>query len=205
MSLQQASGIILKVISKMNKKQIKNLIRLLNRAGVLKDVKRTGWVLEGVKDAESVADHTWRMSLLILLLADDTLDKERLMEMNVIHDLGEVGVGDIKWESGRKVIGDQEQKHKDEMSIMKRVFGNYPDGKKYIKLLKEFNEQKTPEAKFLKQIDKLEMALQALEYEQQGFPPKRFNQFWENVEKYLEGKSLEPIFRELQRMRKGKS
>jgi len=85
------------------------------------------------------------------------------------------------------------------MTVMKKVFGNYPDGKKYIKLLKEFNEQKSPEAKFLKQIDKLEMVLQALEYERAGY--KNLNEFWENAEKYLEGKELEPIFRELQKMK----
>lgn len=186
----------------MKRTEIKNLITLLNRAGVLKDVKRTGWVLEGVDNAESVADHTWRMGLLIMLLADKDLDRNKLLEMNAVHDLGEIGVGDIKWESGKKVIGDQEVKHKDEMAVMNRIFGDYPGGKKYINLLKEFNEQKTPEAKFLKQIDKLEMALQALEYEQQGYSVKRLDQFWENAEKYLEGQSLEPIFRELQKMRK---
>ena len=186
------------------KKEINALITLLNRAGVLKQVKRTGWVLEGVKDAESVADHTWRMSLLIALLTPKTLNKEKLLEMNIIHDLGEIGVGDIKWEIGKKVIGDEDVKQKDEMATMKAIFGNYSDGKKYIQLLQEFNEQKTPEAKFLKQIDNLEMTLQALEYEQQGYSAKRLNQFWENAEKYLEGKELEPIFRELQRMRKNK-
>lgn len=188
----------------MDKKEISNLITLLSRAGVLKEVKRTGWVLEGVKDAESVADHTWRMSLLIALLAPNSLNKEKLLEMNIIHDLGEIGVGDIKWEVGKKVIGDQEAKRKDEMIVMQRIFGSYSDGKKYIMLLQEFNEQKSPEAKFLKQIDKLEMVVQALEYEQQGYSAKRLNQFWENAEKYLKGQSLEPIFRELQGRRKNK-
>lgn len=186
----------------MDKKQIKDLIKLINHAGVLKDVKRTGWVLEGVENAESVADHTWRMGLLVMLLADKSLDKEKLLEMNTIHDLGEIGIGDIKWESGKKVISDPKMKHKDELSVMKRIFDEYPYGNKYIGLLNEFNEQKTPEAKFLKQIDKLEMAIQALEYEQKGYSAKKLDQFWENAEKYLEGQSLEPIFRELQKMRK---
>lgn len=47
-----------KQINKFDSDEIRNLITLLNRAGILKEVKRTGWVLEGVKDAESVADHT---------------------------------------------------------------------------------------------------------------------------------------------------
>lgn len=183
----------------MNKAQIKNLIALITQAGSLKSVKRTGWILKGVKNAESVADHTWRMGLLISLLTPKNLNKEKLLEMNTIHDLGEIGVGDIKWETGRKVIGSQKIKHQDEVTVMRKIFGNYPAGKKYIKLLKEFNEQKSPEAKFLKQIDKLEMALQALEYERAGY--KNLNEFWENAEKYLEGEELEPIFRELQKMR----
>ena len=119
----------------MDQKHLRNLITVLNRAGVLKQVKRTGWVLEGVKNAESVADHTWRMSLLLTLLTPKSLNKEKLLEMNIIHDLGEIGVGDIKWESGKKVIGDQEAKRKDEMATMEKIFGNYTDGKKYINLL----------------------------------------------------------------------
>jgi len=52
-----------KQINKFVSDEIKNLITLLSRAGGLKGVQRTGWVLEGVKDAESVADHTWRMKV----------------------------------------------------------------------------------------------------------------------------------------------
>ena len=186
----------------MDKKQIKDLIKLISRAGLLKDVKRTGWILQGVQDAESVADHTWRMGLLVMLLADKSLDKQKLLEMNTVHDLGEIGIGDIKWESGKKVISDPKIKHKDEIAVLNNIFHNNPDKQKYLNLLKEFNEQKSPEAKFLKQIDKLEMTIQAFEYEQKGYSAKKLDQFWENAEKYLEGQSLEPIFRELQKMRK---
>ena len=186
----------------MKKDQILKLIKIFKAAGVLKTIPRTGWLLKGVKEAESVADHTWRMSLLIMLLAPKKLDKTKLLEMNTVHDLGEIGIGDIKWETGKKVITDQKIKHKDEIKVMKKIFGNYSQGNKYVELLKEFNEQKTPEAKFLKQIDKLEMAIQALEYEEAGHEAKDLDEFWQNAEKYLEGQSLEPIFRQLQKMRK---
>jgi putative hydrolase of HD superfamily len=178
------------------------VIKLLIKAGILKQVKRTGWALKGIEKIESVADHTWRMGLLVSLLAPKNLDKLKLHEMNIIHDLGEIGIGDIKWEAGRKVISSQKIKHEDEMRVMQGIFENHKDKNKYLSLLKEFNEQKTPEAKFLKQIDKLEMSLQALEYEQDGYPPRLFDEFWENAEKYLEGKELEPIFRKLQSLRK---
>jgi 5'-deoxynucleotidase YfbR-like HD superfamily hydrolase len=63
------------------------------------------------------------------------------------------------------------------------------------------SNNKFSEAKFLKQIDKLEMALQALEYERDGQNSKSLNEFWENSEKYLSGKELDPYFKELQKMR----
>lgn len=185
----------------MDKQKIRKIIKVLSKAGVLKEVLRTGWVLKGVEDVESVADHTWRMGLLIMLLAPKNLDRLKLLEMNTIHDLGEIGVGDIKWESGTKVISSKSVKHKDEMKVMNDTFGDYKNGKKYIELLREFNEQKTPEAKLLKQVDKLEMALQALEYEEGGYPADLFDEFWENAEKYLKGRELERFFRELQKMR----
>ncbi len=186
----------------MNKRQIKRLIKLLNKAITLKEVKRTGWVLKGIKGAESVADHTWLMSLLIVLLAPDSLDKEKLLKMNAIHDLGEIAIGDTKWEKGQEILSPQSVKRRAEMKIVKKMFKNYPNGKEYIELLQEFNKNKTPEAKFLKQIDKMEMAIQALKYEQEGYSSHLFDEFWENTEKYLKGQSLEPVFREFEKMRK---
>lgn len=185
----------------MKTNKIKNLISIFSKAGVLKDIKRTGWVLKGIQEAESVADHTWRMSFLILLLVGKKLNRQKLLEMCIIHDFGEIGVGDIKWETGKKVISSPRTKHKDELAALQKIFNNHKDKEKYVKLLKEFNEQKTQEARFLKQIDKLEMILQALEYEQKGYPAHLFDEFWENAEKYLEGKRLEPIFRYLQKIR----
>ncbi|MCJ7805880.1 HD domain-containing protein [Patescibacteria group bacterium] len=186
----------------MDKKQIKILVDLFDKAGTLKDVKRTGWVLKGVEDAESVADHTWRMCLCCVLLADKNVDKQKLVEMCIVHDLGEIEVGDIKWETGKKVLFSPTPKRGKELAVVKEIFGKLAGGRKYINLLKEFNEQKTPEAKLLKQIEKVEMTLQALEYEKRGYRAKKFDEFWENSEKYLKGNSLEPIFRYLQEARK---
>jgi len=47
----------------MDKQRIRLIIKIASKAGELKQVLRTGWVLKGVENAESVADHTWRMSL----------------------------------------------------------------------------------------------------------------------------------------------
>ena len=171
------------------------LLDLILEIGILKRVQRTGWVLKGVKDVEPVAEHTWRVAMLALLLAPELgLDQLKLVKMALIHDLGEAGIGDIKWESGKKVIGSQKKKHNDEERIIRQMFADNPSFQEYIDLWKEFSAQKTREAKIVKQLDKLEMVIQALEYEKEGYPSEWFDEFWENAEKYLKGQELEALF-----------
>jgi putative hydrolases of HD superfamily len=183
----------------------KEIIKIATKGGILKTVKRTGWILKGVKNAESVADHTWRMGLLILLLAPDNLNKQKLLEMNTIHDLGEVGIGDIKWEEGTKTISSPEDKHADELNTVKKIFGNNKDLKKLLELLKDYNQQKSPEAKFLKQLDKIEMIFQALDYENEGYESSLFDEFWLNAEKYIKDNKLIVLFSELKKKRRSKT
>lgn len=184
----------------MNKEEFLNL---LLEIGLLKRIQRTGWVLKGVKNAESVAEHTWRVAMLALLLADKLkVNQLKLVKMALIHDLGEIGIGDIKWESGKRIIGSQKQKHKDERNVVERIFADNPSFKEYVSLWEEFEEQKTRESKIVKLLDKLEMAIQALEYEKEGYSSDLFEEFWENTEKYLKNSELEEYLRLLQESRK---
>jgi len=110
--------------------------------------------------------------------------------------LGEAAIGDLVWERGRRVIGSQKQKHSDELKAIKYIFdsNNYQE---YIDLWQEFEEQKTLEARLLKQIDKLEMVVQAQEYEQEG--NKNLEEFWQNAEKYLKDSELSEYFRDIKK------
>ena len=184
----------------MDKKTITPLIKVLRKAGELKKLKRTGWILKGIRNPEHVSDHTWRVTLMASILADNTINREKLHDMAIVHDLGEIIVGDVKWEKGKRVLMPERPKRKKEETAIAEIFKGHPKQKYYVSLLEEFTEQKTPEARFLMQIDKLERTLQALEYEESD--NKNLNEFFESAEKFLEGKELEPIFRELQRMRK---
>jgi len=184
----------------MDKKQIRKLIKVLKTAGGLKRIKRTGWVIKGVKDAESVADHNWRVTLFSSLISDNTIDRQKLLDMAIVHELGELTVGDVRWQEGKKILIDEMKKRKKEEKAVKDLFKGHPKQKYYVSLLEEYTEQKTQESKLLMQIDKLERTLQAMEYEQEG--TKDLNEFWESAGEFLKGKELEPIFRELQKMRK---
>ena len=61
----------------------------------LKSILRTGWVRAGVKSPESVAAHSWGMSVLAMHLCPPELDRMRVLEMCLVHDLPEVEVGDL--------------------------------------------------------------------------------------------------------------
>ena len=173
----------------------KDFLDLISEIGLLKKVKRTGWVVQGVENAESVAEHSWRTAMLALFFAKEFgLDEMKTVKMSLIHDLGEVIIGDIKWEEGREVIASQEIKHQDEEKAIEKLFSDNPSFQEYVHLWKEFNEQKTDEAKLVKEFDKLEMVIQASEYQKDGYPKEIFDQFWENGAKYLQNGKLKEYF-----------
>ncbi|HUV72301.1 MAG TPA: HD domain-containing protein, partial [Clostridia bacterium] len=60
----------------------KEFLDLILEIGLLKKIQRTGWVLKGVKDVESVAEHTWRVAIFALLFAKDLrLDELKTVKM----------------------------------------------------------------------------------------------------------------------------
>ncbi|NTU72930.1 HD family hydrolase [Candidatus Roizmanbacteria bacterium] len=165
---------------------MEELIKIARTAGYLKRLRRTGWVRIGVQDAESVADHVYRTTLLCMLLTKKlNINHERLLQMALVHDLGETATSDIRYEEGAKVIASEEAKNKIEADVLQTLFSNLEDGNYYLELWYEFRDQHTEEAKLLKQIEKIEMALQAVEYQEIGLPADLTREFIENAQKYV--------------------
>ncbi|MBI4130193.1 HD domain-containing protein [Candidatus Roizmanbacteria bacterium] len=180
----------------------KTIIQVAMQVGLLKHVKRHGWILKGIRNSESVAEHSFRVTFLTMLLHENRrLNKEKIMNMALLHDLGTALIGDIVYEQGRNIVAAFKYKHKDERNAFKEMFKDVEGKEKYLSLWDEFIAQTTPEAKFVKQVEKLEMVLQALEYEQQGYEPVLFDEFWENASLYIKNSELEPLYRELQEER----
>lgn len=180
---------------------MKKAIDFLETVGRLKRVKRTGWVIRGVKSPESVAEHSYRTAILAMLVAKKlNLNENKLMKMALIHDLAEAVVGDVIVEGKRKSISLKE-KHKKEKKAMRKIFSDLEDGKEYFNLWLEFERQKTKEAKILKQLDKLEMVLQALEYEMM-MDPKVFDEFWKTSKRRIKDKYLVSLFEKLETLRR---
>lgn len=179
----------------------KNLIKIVRQVGVLKRIKRVGWAFKDIKEVESVADHSFRTAVLAMLLAKEfNLDEGKMVKMALIFNLGKMGVGEKRWEEGAKRLSPLKDKWRVERDAIRKLF-SASEYSYFLDLWKEWEAQKSREAKILKQIGKLEMIFQALEYQQAGYPSDIFDEFWENAEKYLKGQELEDIFFKLREMR----
>ena len=125
----------------------------------LKHLSRAGWCRVGIPDPESVASHSWGVALLVLLLSPPHLNKERMLELALIHDLPEVIVGDI---TPHDNITKQEKQHREAQAAATLLPPHL------LRIWKEYEENQTEEAKFVHMLDKLDMALQAIAYEHQA-------------------------------------
>jgi len=153
------------------------LIKFLKMAGQLKKELRRGWLIKaGVLNPESVADHTFRVVLLSMVLGDlRRLDVEKMMKLAIIHDLGESLTGDITpMDTDRK-----KTKERDESNAIKELFDCLPETLKenYLQLWNELCAGSSAESKIVSEVDKLEMALQASEYIEEGYSKERLNEF----------------------------
>ncbi|MDA1131352.1 MAG: HD domain-containing protein [archaeon] len=137
----------------------KKLIDILG----LKNIIRAGWLKVGIERPESVASHSWGMSALALELCPQHLDLSKVLSLCIVHDIPEIIVGDLT------PLDDCTNKAKDEHSAMQKL------APQWLHLFEEYAAGKTAEAKFVKQIDKLDMALQAMIYRnEQGVDTSEF-------------------------------
>src|SRR3990170_2892125 len=73
-----------------------NLVNFFETVGKLKATARSGWVEAGIQKPESVADHTFRTSIICMIYSDlEGLDELRVLRMALIHDLPEAITGDL--------------------------------------------------------------------------------------------------------------
>ncbi|WP_328385249.1 HD domain-containing protein [Streptomyces sp. NBC_00400] len=133
--------------------------------GMLKRAKRTGWWIAGVKDPESIAEHSFRVGIIGAVLAMmEGADPAKVALMCLFHDTQETRVGDIphigrrylKAASNEKVTADQvSAAHPAVASGVQRIVDEYENGDAI-------------EVVVAHDADKLECLVQAVEYREQG-------------------------------------
>lgn len=179
----------------------------LKTVGKSKRLLRSGWVREKVKDPESVAEHSFRVGVLAMVLSDKLgykLNQEKLMKMALLHDLGEVVTGDTVTERWDIIdLKKRNEKEQEEREGIRAIFDKIGEADTYLAIYDEMVDRTTDEAKVFWQIDKLEMALQALEYEkEQG---KNLEEFFLSVSLYhVKDPLIKNIFEQIVRSRREK-
>lgn len=138
-----------------------SLRETLGEALDLKALDRAGWVRCGLSAPESVAAHSWGVAWLALALCPEHLDRQRCLGMALLHDLAEVRVGDITPRDGVPA----HHKASAEKQAFHDLLAERPD---LLGLATEYEARDTPEARFVRQLDRLDMALQARRYHDQG-------------------------------------
>ena len=131
-------------------------LEILHVAEKLKDTPRHCTTTQG--RTESVAEHSWRVSLMAFLLRREfpDVDMDRVVDMCLIHDLGECFTGDIptfvKTDSDRSV----------EDNLLEQWVSSLPEevASDLKSLYAEMDAQETKEARIYKAMDKLEALIQ---------------------------------------------
>jgi putative hydrolases of HD superfamily len=148
---------------------LEKYIAFIEEIEKMKSVLRTSWNSSGRRDSD--AEHSWRLALLACVISEEykELDINKLLVMSLIHDIGEIYEGDIS----AALKPDQENKFQTEYRAVQQVFSLLPEAQanRMLELWLEYNENKTPEAKLIKALDKAETILQ----HNQGRTPANFD------------------------------
>jgi 5'-deoxynucleotidase YfbR-like HD superfamily hydrolase len=143
-----------------------DVAHFLWEAGTLKNARRTGWWMAGVRDPESVAEHAWRTSVIASVIATlEGADAARAAHLAVWHDSQETRTGDVN-HLGKKYAapGDPKAVTEDQTAGMPEVLRTAVRA-----VIAEYEAKETPEAICARDADKLECMLQGLEYKAQGY------------------------------------
>lgn len=161
--------------------------------GSVKSLRRSGWIKRNVSVPESDADHQWGVAFLVLLYADDALDKLKCLKLALVHDVQECICGDFTPVDGVT----PEYKHQLELAAIKEIAKRleFPE---LVDLFEEFEEQKTAEAKFVKGLDKLEAVCQAQYYDNHQQPPAPLiPEFKSHAEKVIKDETAKRLLSEI--------
>jgi len=130
----------------------------------LKNVSRAGWKVKlQTSNSESVADHVYMMSVMAMVLSDmKNMDTEKIIKMTILHDWAESKIGDFTPDEISV-----EEKHELEEKAMRGILNILPNNlkKNYHIIWNDYTSNSSIESRFVHELDKLEMALQAKIYE----------------------------------------
>ncbi|MEM9936195.1 MAG: HD domain-containing protein [Bacteroidota bacterium] len=141
--------------------ELDSIISFLKVAEGLKNTLRSSHTSNGRE--ESVAEHTWRLCLLAIMLQKfyPNINFNRLVKILLIHDMGEIINGDIPAIYQDPTVDKSQEERKDFLEVIAPL--NEEQQQEMLELWDEYNEVSSPEAKLAKALDKIETVLQHLD------------------------------------------
>jgi putative hydrolases of HD superfamily len=137
-------------------RQMRFVTEIDNLKGVLRQT-----MLAGPGRRENSAEHSWHLAMMAVTLAEHAppgTDIGRVTAMVLLHDLVEIDAGDLFAYADDAQQARQEQA---ERAAADRIFALLPDGQagELRGLWDEFEERRTPEARFARGLDRLQPML----------------------------------------------
>ena len=145
-------------MNETDKRALEGRLEFLRQAEQLKDTLRSGYTSSG--RTESVADHSWRLCLLVITFADllGDVDILKLLKICILHDLGEAVDGDIPAPEQIGAASKSDKEREDFLSLCDSL----PEAvrSEFLSIWDDYEYVRTPEAETAKALDKLETILQ---------------------------------------------
>lgn len=151
-----------------------SLLELLLEVQRLDRVPRTGFLLRGLSDVESVSEHAFQVAFLVWAVGPQIpgLEVPRALELALLHDLAEVRLGDLPRAAGEYLPAgakDAAERHALDDLLA-------PVAQRAAPLIDEYLESRTPEARFARACDRLQLLLKVTAYERGG--AAGLEEFW---------------------------
>lgn len=137
-----------------------NVRQLVDIIGKFKDLKRQGWIDKGVVNPESDAEHSFSLALLVMMLAPKELNKQKCLELALIHDLAEIYAGD---HTPKENISLREKLQKEHAGM--EQIANELKQSEWGELFDEYNNKITKESLFVNALDKIDNVITAAYYD----------------------------------------
>ena len=170
-----------------------SILDFLTACDALKQIPRTGWLLQGVAPsaAEDVAGHSYSTAIVAYFLAQlsgEKLDITRLLVMALLHDLPESEIGDIPHSSSTDLKEFYKAKREAENKVMVKLLAKLPSNLRIqlSNIWKDFASGVSREAKLVEAADRLATAIHILHLKKAGYQKDNFTTFLNHAKKVVE-------------------
>jgi len=170
---------------------MQRVVDLVREAGILKRTARSGWSHLGIAQPESVAEHSFRSTVIGYLLAKMSgEDAAQVALMCLFHDLHEARTTDLH-RVAKRYVGLEDS----ETGVLAEQVGRISAAEEIVRLHREFHEGSSLAARLARDADRLELAFQAIEYVEVGV--KGALEWARDIERRLETQAGKALVRAL--------